>query len=300
MAMIDFRQQQLDKDNSVARTKPGAASGYFDYAGAWRENPSPTVDATPPPPGPANAQAPTPSSKPAPTMDIQSALGSLSGILGRYTPLINLNTAGGSGGSAPPRATLNTGGFDESTQGRVNLNPASFGPQDATEYQNAAFGRAKAQAGSLGRSSLDSLRGELAGRGILGSGTEIRGTVDRLAAATNPLADLNVAHLGQNFDAANRAADIANSRSLAEFQGGISQRGQDQGVTQALNALRASQNATQFSGDISQRGQDQSAEQNANALAASQASTQFQGELGQQSQSLQALMALLSKYNIQG
>src|SRR5262245_4622813 len=78
----------------------------------------------------------------------------------------------------------------------------------AAEAENAAMGKAKATAGSLGRSSLESLRSQLAERGILGSGVEARGTVDRLAAATNPLSDVNLASLKEQIGIAEHNKDL--------------------------------------------------------------------------------------------
>jgi hypothetical protein len=53
-----------------------------------------------------------------------------------------------------------------------------------------------------------------------------------------PLADLNVAHLGQEYQAAQRARELAENRAQAEFSGGISQRGQTINANNALNQLR--------------------------------------------------------------
>lgn len=97
----------------------------------------------------------------------------------------------------------------------------------AAAAQNAAMGQAKAQAGSLGKSAVDTLRAQLAERGILGGGTEARGLVDRLAAATNPLSDLNVAGLRENVGIATHNFDTANQNALANYSGDINQRGQD-------------------------------------------------------------------------
>lgn len=106
--------------------------------------------------------------------------------------------------------------------------------------QAAQFGQAKATAGSLGRASLEGLRSEMAGRGIGGSGIEARGLVDRLAAATNPLSDLNTAQLGENATTERHNVDAANAASATQYQGAIAQRGQDISVQEG-NATRALQ-----------------------------------------------------------
>jgi hypothetical protein len=105
----------------------------------------------------------------------------------------------------------------------------------ADAAHQAAFGQAKAQAGSLARSSLQGLRGELSERGILGSGVEGRGIADRLAMATNPLSDANTAALRENVGITQHNQDLASNAANIGFQGAITQRGQD---LEAQNAAR--------------------------------------------------------------
>ena len=107
-------------------------------------------------------------------------------------------------------------------------------PPSTAAYDNAAFGAAKARAGQLGQSALTSLQGQLADRGLLGSGVEARGLVDTLAAATNPLSDVNVAQLGQNINIGQHAQDLAT-------QAGLTQRGQDIGLLESQNNIAAQQ-----------------------------------------------------------
>lgn len=163
-------------------------------------------------------------------------------IDGHYMPLINMGFTP-SAVSAPHAA----------------LGAASYSPADAQAFQDAEFGKAKATAGSLGRSAVEGLRGEMSGRGIGGSGSEMRGVSDRLAAATNPLADLNVAHLGQDYAHAQNERNIAESRVSQQFQGDLTQRGQDLSTQQAMNALKAMLAQTKYQGDITQRNFDISA-----------------------------------------
>lgn len=110
-----------------------------------------------------------------------------------------------------------------------------------TAYDNAAFGAAKARAGQLGQSALTSLQGNLADRGLLGSGVEARGLVDTLAAATNPLSDINVAQLGQNIGIGQHALDLGAQQAAQQFQGGLTARGQDIGLLESQNQLAAQQ-----------------------------------------------------------
>lgn len=97
----------------------------------------------------------------------------------------------------------------------------------ADAAQTAAFGKAKATAGSLGESAVRGLQDSMADRGILGSGVEARGLVDRLAAATNPLSDLNIAGLHENVGIAEQNQQLQQQSNLAGYQGGITERGQD-------------------------------------------------------------------------
>lgn len=155
-------------------------------------------------------------------------------IDGRYQQLV--------GNGAANFPTLDTSGIPSSSgsQPPVSLGPGSFTPQDATAFQDAAFGRLKAKSGELGKSAVDSLASTLAGRGISGhSGTFVRGVGDRIASAVQPLADLNVAHLGQEYGAANEARRLSENRAQAEYQGGITQRSQNIQAQQALDALKA-------------------------------------------------------------
>ena len=100
----------------------------------------------------------------------------------------------------------------------------------ATEAQRGAFAQGKAQAGALGRASVEALRSNLAERGMVGSGIESRGLVDRLAAATNPLSDINVAQQRENVGIAQKTQELGEKRAMGEYQGSITQRAQDIGV----------------------------------------------------------------------
>lgn len=162
-------------------------------------------------------------------------------IQGRFMPLIEL----GQLDSTPPQLP-----------GQVQRQGGSFTPEDASAHQNAAYARLKARAGQEGRSAVDSLAAEMGGRGIGGSGTFARGVGDRIASVVQPLADLNVAHLGEEYDAAGRARQLAEAAASESYQGNISQRSTDINATQALQALRAQIAAQKYQGEISQRGQD--------------------------------------------
>jgi len=91
---------------------------------------------------------------------------------------------------------------------------------DTSAATNAAFARAKDQAGQLSRASLDSLSGELGSQGMLGSGAQLQGTADILGGATNVM--------GKEISSeAGKTADIAADFAKTGYGGAITQRGQD-------------------------------------------------------------------------
>lgn len=107
---------------------------------------------------------------------------------------------------------------------------------DISAAQNASFGLAKAKAGSMGQAAMRGLQGQLAERGITGSGVGARGLVRNLSEATNPLAELNVAQEGERAAGLQHSQDLAQQARLAQYQGMIGQRGQDIGAgTSAAN-----------------------------------------------------------------
>lgn len=166
-------------------------------------------------------------------------------LQGRFMPLVELgqqSIPGGSGAMPPPRATMPD---------------ADFSPGDATAHQDAAFSRLKDRAGLLGKGALDTLSSQLAGRGIGGaSGAFGRGLADILAQTTQPLADLNVAHLQEEYGAADRARALSEQRASNVYSGDITQRGQDIQTQMAIDQLKASLLRAKYEGEIAQRGQD--------------------------------------------
>lgn len=163
-------------------------------------------------------------------------------VSGRYMSLVNFKP--------PVEAT------SSDTMPREHMAPAAYGPVDASAFQNAEFGQKKAQAGAMGKSAVDSLVASLAGRGIANSGTLGRGIGDRLALAQQPLTDLNVAHLGQDYQNSQHERDLSENARQNEYSGNINQRGQDASLMMALNSLRAQLASTKYNGEITQRGQD--------------------------------------------
>jgi hypothetical protein len=115
--------------------------------------------------------------------------------------------------------------------GAASLPPVAMG--DAAGASAAAFGRAKDQAGQTARASLTALHNEMAGRNMLGSGAEGGETariVGQAAGASNEM----------SREQAIQDAKLGNQRAMADYQGRITQRGQDINAAQA-NASRQQQ-----------------------------------------------------------
>ena len=145
-----------------------------------------------------------------------SAISGMGNGPGTPASLMGLITGGMGGG----------GGAGGGTGGNVGVgtNPGKYVAPiqmpDTTATTNAAFGRAKDQAGALARSSLDSLSGELGAQGMLGGGAQAQGAADILSGATNTMGKEISSEAGQT---AGMAADFAKTG----YEGSITQRGQD-------------------------------------------------------------------------
>jgi hypothetical protein len=97
---------------------------------------------------------------------------------------------------------------------------------DTSAAQAAAFARAKDQAGQTARGALTGLQSSMAGRGMLGSGLEGRGTAQVVNQGQQELGNVTREHAIQNASNAQKAAELA-------YQGGITQRGQDINMAQS-------------------------------------------------------------------
>jgi hypothetical protein len=147
----------------------------------------------------------------------------------RMLGMISSSMSGGTGGS---------GGGISAPQIAAPIAPSNAGVNTATDAaQNAAYAKAKSRAGAAARSSYSGLKSELADSGLLGGGTQARGLVDRLAAADNPVNDVNVAQLGENATNARHNQDLGADMAKTGYQGAIAQRGQDLSAQQAERAL---------------------------------------------------------------
>jgi hypothetical protein len=96
--------------------------------------------------------------------------------------------------------------------------------------REAAFARAKEQTGQIAQSSLQSMRNNLARRGITGGGYAEQRGAEALAPATGRLQDFTREQLIQDLGNLQHAGDV-------EYQGGIQQRGQTLANQQSLLGL---------------------------------------------------------------
>lgn len=154
----------------------------------------------------------------------------------------------------------------------TNLNAASSAAEDAARA--SVFARAKDTAGQVGRSAMTALNGVMGARGLTGSGI-----------ATNQLGGIINQQASQLGDVSREQAiqELGNVRERAseQYQGALTQRGQDQNLA-----------AQQYQGAITQRGQDLST-----------LGQQYQGAIEQRGQDLQreqaqrmAMQGLLQGY----
>jgi len=127
-------------------------------------------------------------------------------LLGSYSS----EGGGGAGGGALPRVSM----------------------PDTSAARAAAFGRAKDQAGQTARAAITGLRGEMAGRGLLGSGIEGGETANIVGRAAGGVQEVTREQAIQDALAAGRAGEVG-------YQGDITQRGQDLATRQAEEARRA-------------------------------------------------------------
>jgi hypothetical protein len=204
-----------------------------------------------------------------------SGTGSMLGA-GGFTPPPTVSL----GGSGSPTASW--GGFGSfgggSAGGSSGTSTGAAGipnitPVDTSAAQQSAFARAKDQVGQETSGALTGLRSALGGRGMLGSGSEARGTA--------LVANRGQGELGQvSRDQAMESAKLAQQTAETNYQGGITQRGQSLESQQAANALAGEMARTGYQGQITQRGQDISLQESAADRAWQQAQLQRQATQG--------------------
>lgn len=117
-----------------------------------------------------------------------------------------------------------------STQG-VPANLPRIAYPDTTAADAATFARGKDQAAQTGRASINAMQEELAGRGMLGGGVEANMTgqkVQQVAGHVNEITrEQSIQH-----------AESARQRAQQEYEGQITQRGQDISNANALAQRR--------------------------------------------------------------
>jgi hypothetical protein len=197
-------------------------------------------------------------------------------------------TSSGSGGgsSLPPSIaglTAAASGAVPSTPGDGGIAPrAQIAPVDTSAAEAATFNRAKDQVGETASGALTGLRSALGSRGLLGSGLEERGTAAAAVGAAKELGDVT-------RQSAITKANLDNQNATTNFQGQISQRGQDFQREEAANSLAGDLAKTTYEGQIQQRGQNIQAMNAAKALEIEQAQLSAQ----QRSTALAGLTAAL-------
>jgi hypothetical protein len=166
--------------------------------------------------------------------------------------------------------TANTGGGNPAPYQPIQpsaptANIPHIQPVDLLPAQRAAFARAKDQVGEAGQGALAGLRSSLAGRGMLGSGGEFRGTA-------------NVANKGLG-----ELGDVSREQAINEV------------------GVRTDEAKTNYGGDLTQRGQDINHQEAADALSVQQqqfgarlAHEQAQAGAAKQQSAIQGLLAALS------
>lgn len=101
---------------------------------------------------------------------------------------------------------------------------------DTSAAQAAAFARAKDRVGQLGAGALAGLRSSLGGRGLLGSGAEVRGAVDVVNRGQGELGDVI-------REQAIESAALAERTAQANRQAALEQRRQNMQDMQERNRL---------------------------------------------------------------
>ena len=140
---------------------------------------------------------------------------------------------GGGSGSFTPIAPPSGGG---------DVPPVSnVAHVDTGAAQSAAFARAKDQVGQESSSALAGLHAALAGRGLLGSGAESRGTQGVVMQGQQQLGETSRSQAEQRASQAQTEALANQSAEVTQRGQNITQRGQTLAAQQAANQLQMQQ-----------------------------------------------------------
>lgn len=194
----------------------------------------------------ANDAAGLPSLSGAPASSGSSS-GSVTTSSTPYTPQPQVTSPSLAGLTAAASAAAPTSGGSNNGSGSTGY--AHLAPVDTSAAEAASFNKAKDAVGQTTSGALTGLRSALASRGMLGSGLEERGTASAINAGAGQLGDVS------RQQAVTRA-DEAQKNAETNFQGGITQRGQDLSKATADNSLAGSLAIAGQQGAITQRGQD--------------------------------------------
>jgi hypothetical protein len=115
---------------------------------------------------------------------------------------------------------------------------------DNSAAQAAIFARAKDTAGQNSRAAITALRGQMAERGLLGSGIEGGETARIVGQAAGGVGDVNREQAIQESNRQNQFAQMG-------YQGDITQRGQDLTLEEQRRALEAQRQARAQQGLLS-------------------------------------------------
>jgi len=140
-------------------------------------------------------------------------------------------------------------GVQSGSQGGATAGHSHLAPVDTTAAETASFNKAKDQVGQEATGALTGLRSALGGRNLLGSGQESRATASLATGAESQLGDVT------RQQAVTRA-DEAQKNAETNFQGDISQRGQDFQKEEAGNSLAGQLAMAGAQNAVTQRGQD--------------------------------------------
>jgi hypothetical protein len=188
----------------------------------------------------------------------------------------DLPRVGGGPGGGWPYGTAPGGGGSNTPIPQI--------PQiDLTKAEDAVYARAKDKIGQTSQGALSGLRSALAGRGLLGSGGEYRGTAGIATAGQQQIGE---AVRDQAIHGLDLTADISKANQAATLTG----RGQDISADTSRRGQDIDYNLGYRGQDITQRGQDIS-RMNAKDQIASSKSLQ---EEARRQQILSGLMSALN------
>lgn len=173
-----------------------------------------------------------------------AAFPSLAGITGSLTGALGSATDTGAAagtGSSTGAVGVGTGTGAPGSSGPVSSGNyvASVQMPDMTASNNAQFAAAKDQVAQTSRASLDSLNGELGAQGMLGSGAQAQDVRDVVNNNAEQEGQVSRNLATQN---ANTALDVAKTN----YQGSLTQRGQDIQAQQANAQLALEARGQQY------------------------------------------------------